>query len=133
MNHNINPDLYAALPPDKKEEYKKLFPEPIINYDITPSVLIDDRVPPGYAVFGDNGIKLPEAQTYTSEKSKPIDFEEMKRAIDEVTVKRRDANFIQEFIFRDMFKYYCSAICCIRDLDDSLPQDSNKVSVEYSS
>ncbi|MCK9616153.1 MAG: hypothetical protein M0R48_11795 [Candidatus Omnitrophica bacterium] len=28
MTETIDPDLYDCLPPDKKEEYKKLFPVP---------------------------------------------------------------------------------------------------------
>ena len=62
---DMNPDLYACLPPDKKEEYKKLFPEPTIDYAM-PTICIDDCVSCGYAFLGDQVFKLPEAQTYTS-------------------------------------------------------------------
>lgn len=72
----MNPDLYACLPPDKKEEYKKLFPEPTIDYAM-PTICIDDCVPCGYAFLGDQVFKLPGNQTCTSEESKPLDLVEM--------------------------------------------------------
>ena len=62
----MNPDIYAALPPDKKEEYKKLFREPNIDPIIQPKICIDDSVPNGYARIGDQYFELPGAQTYTS-------------------------------------------------------------------
>lgn len=62
----MNPDLYACLPPDKKEEYKKLFPipdfKPLYTQKLTidssgdswvwPGVAKDDRLPPGIGVLG---------------------------------------------------------------------------------
>ncbi len=62
----MDPDIYAALPPDKKEEYKKLFREPNIDPIIQPKICIDDSVPNGYARIGDQYFELPGAQTYTS-------------------------------------------------------------------
>jgi len=74
----MNPDLYAALPPDKKEEYKKLFREPNIDPIIQPTVDIDNSIPEGYALFGNKLFALPDAQTCTSEECKPLDIEELK-------------------------------------------------------
>lgn len=87
----VNPDLYAALPPDKKEEYKKMFPEPIIDYDITSSILIDGRVPLGYAVFGDQVIKLPEAQTCAPNESEPLDLEKIKVSMKDIIETHLDS------------------------------------------
>jgi len=44
----MNPDTYAVLPPDKKEEYKKLFREPNIDPIIQPKICIDDSIPDTY-------------------------------------------------------------------------------------
>jgi len=52
----INPDLYARLPPDKKEEYKALFPDPAkIRYPVYTPVgwaWCDNEffIIPGYAI-----------------------------------------------------------------------------------
>jgi len=73
----MNPDLYACLLPDKKEEYKKLFPEPVIDYTVS-AIHVEEWVPSGYAFLGYQVIKLPDAQTYTSDESKPFDMEELK-------------------------------------------------------
>ena len=78
MKETIDSELYAALPPDKKEEYKKLFQEPIIEPIIQPKICVDDRIPEGYALFGNQFVALPDAQTCTSEKIKPFDIEELR-------------------------------------------------------
>jgi|GEM_PF-4732487 len=54
----MNPELYLLLPPDKQKEYKLLYPVP----DVHPLILIDDKMPPGYARVGDYIIKLPSHQ-----------------------------------------------------------------------
>jgi len=62
----MNPDLYAVLPPDKKEEYKKMFPIPdlkpryhqTVAIDLSgdswawPGIVKDDRLPPGIGILG---------------------------------------------------------------------------------
>ena len=109
----MDPNLYAALPPDKKEEYKKLFPEPTIDYAMS-TIRIDDCIPIGYAFIGDQRIKLPDAQTYTLEKSEPFDLGWLKSAIDEVNNSLRVGNLIREFIFMDRFKVQIQI--CANDL-----------------
>lgn len=52
MPSTINPDLYACLPPNKKEEYKALFPEPAkVRYPV--------RIPAGWALCDDEFLIIP--------------------------------------------------------------------------
>ena len=100
----MNPDLYACLPPDKKEEYKKLFPEPAIDYAM-PTIRIDDCVSSGYAFLGDQVLKLPDAETYTStwsdENANPRKdledlVEEINNSIDEVETLKKYPVFVED-------------------------------------
>jgi len=100
----MNVDLYTALPPGQKEEYKKLFTEPDIDYPILPAILIDESVPCGYSRFGDELIKLPDAQTYTSEESDPVDLYNPECVIEDTDNHLKKNALIQKYILMDRFK-----------------------------
>lgn len=96
----MNPDLYACLPPDKKEEYKALFPEPVIDYAIS-AIHVEDWVPSGYAFLGDQVFKLPDAETYTSMRTdKNVnpknDIEKIKELVDEVETLKKYPVFVED-------------------------------------
>jgi hypothetical protein len=89
----MNPDLYTLLPPEKKEEYIKSCSEPIVLQ----AIMIDDSVPKGYARFGDQMIKLPEAQTYTNIKDEPLSLDYLKQIHEDMNrelIERDDENGI---------------------------------------
>ena len=101
----MDPELYAALPPDKKEEYKKMFPKPV-DIKITRHIIDSNgnvwllrdweplTIPEEWlsvnrkleeinsedAVLGSSTREC--AHTCTSEECKPFDLEEVRSLFD---------------------------------------------------
>ncbi len=74
----MNPDLYACLPSDKKEEYRKLFPKPVY---IERSI----RDSQGYSWVFMEPLVIPEEWLYVTKKMEELnDLEYMKTAFEKL-------------------------------------------------
>lgn len=72
----MDPDIYAALPPDQKDEYMKMFPKPVL-------------------------FSLPDAQTCTSEEIKSVNVGRFKPTMDIQLKESGEFEYVCMFWFEE--------------------------------